>query len=402
MPHDYLKPLLVKNEKKIVLLVLDGLGGLPLKPGGRTELETANTPNMDMLAKNGTLGLSIPIEYGITPGSGPAHLSLFGYDPFKYQIGRGALECAGVGLQVNHGDVAARGNFCTLDENGLITDRRAGRIPNAEAIPIVSLLSQITIPGVEVELKHVKEHRFAIVMRGDGLSPELHDTDPQKTGVKPLPVQPIVATAQKTADLFNQWIAEAQKLLKDQPKANGLTLRGFATDPRLPTFEEAYHLKAACVAVYPMYRGVAKLVGMDIIDFNGDTPEDEFTTVKSIWDKYDFFFIHIKKTDSTGEDGNFEGKVKVIETVDKALPKLLNLNPDVLIITGDHSTPSLLKSHSWHPVPFLLYAPETHIPDSQTEFGERACTQGGLGTFKALATLPLALAHAEKLIKFGA
>ena len=402
MPFDYIPPLLNNAQKKIVLLVMDGLGGLPLEPGGLTELETASTPNMDRLAAQGVLGETVPIAPGITPGSGPAHLALFGYDPLVHAIGRGVLSAAGIGVPVRPGDVAARGNFCTLDADGKIIDRRAGRIPTEVARPLVEKLRTVQVPGMTVEVNVVKEYRFSIVLRGENLNAALEDTDPQTTGVPPYPVRAALPEAQHTADLLNQWVAEARKVLADEPKANGFTLRGFATDPGLQPYADAYGLKAACIAVYPMYRGVASLVGMDVINFEGDHPEDEFAALAPVWEQYDFFFVHIKKTDSMGEDGNFDGKVKIIESVDAALPDLLALNPDVLIITGDHSTPAKLKSHSWHPVPFLLWAPETVIPDGQSEFGERACQQGGLGTFPALDTMPLALAHAERLNKYGA
>jgi 2,3-bisphosphoglycerate-independent phosphoglycerate mutase len=402
MAFEDITSLLTPASTKIVLLVMDGLGGLPMEPGGPTELEAANTPNMDRLAAEGMLGQTLPVDYGITPGSGPAHMSLFGYDPVRYEVGRGVLEALGVGMYVHRGDVAVRGNFCTLDAEGKISDRRAGRIPTEEAAPLIEKLRTIHLPGVEIELRHVKEYRFALVMRGEGLSPDLDETDPQRTGVPPLPVVARAPEAQKTADLFNRWIAEAKKILGDQPKANCATLRGFATDPRLATFEERYHMRAACVAVYPMYKGVSSMVGMQIVEVEGETPADEFTALARIWNDFDFFFVHVKKTDSYGEDGNFAGKVHVIETVDEALPELLRLKPDVLMITGDHSTPCKLKSHSWHPVPFLLWAPATIRPDTQARFGERACAQGGLGTINSLEAMPLALAHALRLTKFGA
>lgn len=402
MAYKEITSLLTPANTKIVLLVMDGLGGLPMQAGGKTELETANTPNMDRLAAEGMLGQTLPIDFGITPGSGPAHMSLFGYDPVQYEVGRGVLEALGVGMYVHRGDVAVRGNFCTIDKEGKISDRRAGRIPTEEAEPLVEKLKAIQFPGVQIEVKHVKEYRFAMVMRGENLYPDLEETDPQRTGVAPLDVVAKIPDAQKTADLFNRWIAEAKKILSDQPKANCLTLRGFATDPRLETFKDRYHLRAACVAVYPMYKGVSSLVGMDVIKFDGETPTDEFKAVEQHWNDYDFFFVHIKKTDSYGEDGNFDGKVHIIEGVDEALPELLKLNPDVLMITGDHSTPCKLKSHSWHPVPFLLSAPNTVRPDTQTSFGERSCAQGGLGTINSLEAMPLALAHAQRLTKFGA
>lgn len=402
MPESYLSRLIQPAGTKIVLLVLDGLGGLPKEKGGLTELETAHTPNMDKLATEGTLGLSIPIKPGVTPGSGPAHLALFGYDPLVHDVGRGALSAAGVGVKIQPGDIAARGNFCTLDQEGKIIDRRAGRLPNEESAPVVSILQSVQIPEVEIEVRQVKEYRFTIIMRGENLNPALKDTDPQKTGVEPLPVIPTNPAAAHTADLFNQWIKKARQAIANQPRANGLTLRGFATDPELISYQDAYGLRAACVAVYPMYKGVASLVGMDVIDFSGDHPEDEFSALKDVWEKFDFFFVHIKKTDSMGEDGNFEGKVQIIESVDNALPALLDLQPDVLIVTGDHSTPATLKSHSWHPVPLLLWAPGVQLSDRETQFGERACARGGLGTFPAVEIMSLALGHAGRLAKYGA
>jgi 2,3-bisphosphoglycerate-independent phosphoglycerate mutase len=373
-----------------------------MEVGGLTELEAAKTPVMDRLAAEGALGQVTPIRPGITPGSGPAHLALFGYDPLEYEIGRGVLESVGVGLQVGMGDVAARGNFCTLDEEGKITDRRAGRIPTEEAIPVVERLKAIMLPGVTTEVRHVKEYRFAVVMRGAELNPEINDTDPQRTGVPPLPAVARSSAAEHTADLFNQWITKARQSLAENEKANGMTLRGFATDPNLPTFQDSYGLNAAAISVYPMYKGVASLVGMQVIDFTGETPDDEFSALADAWQEHDFFFIHIKKTDSKGEDGDFDGKVKIIEGVDRALPNLLKLNPDVLIVTGDHSTPARMRTHSWHPVPFLLSAPGFVRPDDQSSFGERSCARGGLGNFPSMDTLPLALAHAGRLEKFGA
>jgi 2,3-bisphosphoglycerate-independent phosphoglycerate mutase len=388
---------------KILLLVMDGLGGLPVEKGGLTELEAAHTPNMDRLAWEGYLGLSIPVARGVAPGSGPAHLALFGYDAVQYEVGRGVLSAFGVGLSMGPNDVAARGNFCTVDEAGLITDRRAGRIPTEIGEQMVNLLKDIRVPGVEIELRVVKEYRFVIVLRGEGLSGAVADTDPQVVGVAPLAARALKPEAERTAALINEWIAQAKEVLKDQHPANMLTLRGFATDPNLPKMQDVYKLNPACVAVYPMYKGVSKLVGMDVIETDAHTTTDEeFRKVAEIWDQYDFVFCHIKYTDSRGEDGNFDAKVKVIEEVDAALPILLDLEPDVLVITGDHSTPAALKAHSWHPVPTLLWAPATHMPDRATAFGERECMMGALGQFQATDILPLALAHAQRLDKFGA
>ncbi|OQX61021.1 MAG: phosphoglycerate mutase [Anaerolinea sp. 4484_236] len=402
MPHDYLYPLIKKNNTKIVLLVLDGIGGIPFTTGGLTALETAHTPNLDKLAQEGCLGQTIPIQRGITPGSGPAHLALFGYDPLEFAIGRGALSAAGVGLPVKKGDIAARGNLCTLDADGNITDRRAGRISHENAAPIVEILNTVQIPEVEIEVRQVKEYRFVVAMRGEGLDSAINDTDPQTTGVPPLQAKAQNPKAERSAELFNKWITKAHQALVTQPRANGFLLRGFATDPGFPSYESAYQLKAACVAVYPMYKGVSRLVGMDVIEFEGTHPEEEFAAVKEIWNDYDFIFTHIKKTDSYGEDGNFAAKVKIIEGVDRAIPDLMALKPDVLIVTGDHSTPAAMKSHSWHTVPLLLWAPKNIRPDLETTFGERVCARGGLGTFPATDIMSLALAHTERLEKFGA
>ncbi len=401
---DLMRRLTVNEGGKIVLLVMDGLGGLPMTPGGFTELETAYKPNMDKLAREGSVGLSIPVARGIAPGSGPAHLALFGYDPLVYDIGRGVLEGIGIGLEVSEGDVAVRGNFCTVDSDGKITDRRAGRIDTDEGAKRVALLQDIPLPdGVKAEVKIAEGYRFAVVLRGAGLNPEIEDTDPQITGVPPLPAKASIPEAEYTAKLVNQWIAEAGKRLKGQEPANMVTLRGFATDPRLPKYSDVYKLKAACVAVYPMYRGVARLVGMDVLHTeHEDTPADEFRRVAEALKTYDFVFVHIKPTDSRGEDGNFDGKVKVIEQVDAALPILLEANPDVLIITGDHSTPAKYRAHSWHPVPTLLYAPETHMPDRVEAYGERECMHGALGQFPAADLMQLALGHAKRLVKYGA
>jgi 2,3-bisphosphoglycerate-independent phosphoglycerate mutase len=398
---ELLHDLIVPNTSKIVLLVMDGLGGLPRELNGLTELEFAQTPNLDRLAVEGNLGLSNPVRTGITPGSGPAHLAMFGYDAVEYQIGRGVLESLGINFDLQPNDVAARGNFCTVDDSGAITDRRAGRIPTSKCIELVDKLRPIKIPGVEAFVEPVQDYRFCLILRGDELHGEIEDTDPQRKA-PPLPARPRVPEAQHTANLFNQWIAQAREILKNEHPANAVTLRGFAVDPDLPKFPEVYQLKAACVAVYPMYKGVAKLVGMDVIHFEGGKPEDEFNAVAKVWNDYDFFFTHIKYADSRGEDGDFDAKAKVIEGVDQALPILLNLKPDVLIVTGDHSTPAGLKSHSWHPVPTLLWSPGTTRRDECQCFGETEAIKGALGHFPATDLMPMALAHARRLQKFGA
>jgi 2,3-bisphosphoglycerate-independent phosphoglycerate mutase len=399
-PQLLTRELHVKNDSKIVMLVADGLGGLPMTPGGKTELETAKKPNLDGLAKHGVQGGSSPVCPGIAPGSGPGHLGLFGYDPVKYLIGRGALEATGIGFELQPGDVAARGNFCTLDAAGKITDRRAGRIPTEESAPLAVRLRAAKVPGYETFVEPVKEHRFVVVFRGPGLHGNVKDTDPQAVGVPPLAAEPQDADSKQTASVANQWIAAGMKLLAGEEKANGLTLRGFAGRPNLPGYEEVYGLKAAAIAVYPMYKGLARLVGMEILG-KAQTLAEQIDVLEQNWSKFDFFFLHYKYTDSTGEDGNFDAKVKKVEEFDAVLPRVTALKPKVLIITGDHSTPSYLKMHSWHPVPTLLVS-DCCRPDGHTSFGENTATRGGLGQFKAKYLMTLALANAGRLAKYGA
>ncbi len=398
--HDLMRELREDNKSKIVLLVADGLGGLPLEPGGKTELETARTPNLDALVREGVCGLSLPVQPGITPGSGPGHLGLFGYDPLEYRIGRGILEALGINFDVGPRDVAVRGNFCTVDAAGKITDRRAGRPTTERCVEMCRLMQQISVPGVELFVEPVREHRFVLVIRGDGLGDAVNDTDPQQTGVPPLSAKGGDPASQKTADAINHFAAEAARVLKEQAPTNAVTLRGFARFPKIATTKEIYGLRAAAIAVYPMYKGLARLVGMDVLDA-GATLGDQMETLRKVWDQYDFFFMHYKYSDSTGEDGNFPAKVEVIERLDTELPKVRALNPDVLIVTGDHSTPSKMKSHSWHPVPTILWAKMCRT-DAVTEFGEAQCLHGGLGRFEAKHLMSLAMAHAGRLGKYGA
>ncbi|MFN5321898.1 MAG: 2,3-bisphosphoglycerate-independent phosphoglycerate mutase [Planctomycetota bacterium] len=398
--HELTRELHKQNDSKLVMVVADGLGGLPLTPNGKTELETARTPNLDALASRNVQGLSIPVFPGISPGSGPGHLGLFGYDPLKYRIGRGALEATGIQFALEEGDVAARGNFCTLDSSGLISDRRAGRIASEESAPIAERLNAVRIPGVEVFVRPVKEHRFVVVFRGAGLAGDVDDTDPQATGKAPLAPRARNVASGRTAEVAAEFVRQARELLKSEAKANGLTLRGFAARPAHPTVQEVYGLRAAAIAVYPMYKGLAQLVGMEIVG-QAKTLQEQVAVMREQWSKYDFFFLHFKYTDSTGEDGNFAEKVRQIEALDAAIPQLMALSPTVLIVTGDHSTPSFLKSHSWHPVPTLLVS-DCCRPDGCQEFSESAALRGGLGQFPAKYLMPLALSNAGRMEKYGA
>ena len=397
---ELIKTIAKPSPAKIVLLVIDGLGGLPNPQTGKTELETANTPNLDQLATKAICGLIDPVSPGITPGSAPGHLALFGYDPLTFNIGRGVLEAIGIDFDLESGDVAARGNFCTVDEAGLVTDRRAGRISTDKCAELCQLLDGLVIDKVKIFVCPVKEHRFIAVFRGEGLASDISDSDPQQTGVTPRVITTLNPQASRTASIASQFIAQAKATLGGHHPANMVLLRGFSQRPQFPKMGEIYKLKPAAIAGYPMYRGLAKLVGMEVLE-TGTSIEDEFVTLKQNYANYDFFFLHIKGTDSAGEDGDFDRKVKIIEQVDRALSSLINIKPDVLVVTGDHSTPALLKGHSWHPVPILLYSKWCR-PDRVGEFSESACASGGLGRFPATQLMLLAMANALKLTKFGA
>lgn len=388
-------------QTKIVMLIMDGLGGLPREAGGKTELESAKKPNLDDLAFRSSLGLTVPVAPGITPGSGPGHLALFGYDPIEHEIGRGAIEALGVDFELGPDDVAGRGNFCTMDSSGIVTDRRAGRISSEDSAKLVELLNSIKLEGIELFVRLVKEHRFAFVMKGPGLDPGLSDTDPLVNGVPALQVMPKTAKSKRIAELANRFISEAGRLLANKKPANMILVRGFDKLPKVPSFSELYGLDAAAIAVNGMYRGVAKMAGMTVLDVGGVTLEDEFRTLEKNWKDFDFFYLHVKKTDTMGEGGNFEGKVKAIEEVDSFIPRVMHLDPDVVIVGGDHSSPAIMKFHSWHPVPVLLFSKFVR-PDGMREFGERACLRGSLGTFPATNLMPLALANAGRISKYGA
>ena len=401
MELDFIRKLIKPSDTKIAMLVMDGIGGLPNEENNLTELESANTPNLDNLAKKSICGLQQPVCTGINPGSGPGHLGIFGFDPVKYQVGRGVLAALGIGFDLLPGDVTARGNFCTVDENGFVLDRRAGRISSEKNQILCELLRRIEIPNVKIFVETVKEHRMLLVLRGEGLSGNLNDTDPQELNKKPLDFKIISHETEKTAKYVRDFLEQANEVLSEHYPSNMILLRGFSEKPNWPTFEEVFGLKSAAIAAYPMYRGLAKLLGMNILETE-ITIKDEFTTLENNWNEYDFFYLHVKKTDSYGEDGNFDRKVSVIEETDREISRLLDLNPDVVVVTGDHSTPSLMKAHSWHPVPTLLFSKYCR-PDKVDQFGERACITGGLGPrFPAVDLIPLALANAKRLEKFGA
>jgi len=400
VPFELIEELSFKTPSKIVMLIMDGLGDLPNPQTGLTALGAATKPNLDALARESICGLSIPIAPGITPGSGPAHLALFGYDPITNLVGRGVLSALGIDFKLEPTDLAARLNFATIGDQGDITDRRAGRISDETNRQLVQVLRKIQIPGVQIFVESESAHRGVVVFRGPDLSAEVTDTDPQRVDIPPLPCEALVPAAQQTANIVNEFVQKAAELLKEHHPANYILLRGFAKYPHLPTLGKIYKLTPAAVATYPMYRGLARLVGMDVLP-TGPTFADEISTVKANWEKYDFFYIHYKYTDTTGEDGNQMAKILAVEEVDRQIPELLALGPDVIAVTGDHSTPALLKAHSWNPVPFLLRS-RYEIPDQVEQFSEKSCQRGTLGRFPAQQVMLQLMANALKLEKYGA
>lgn len=390
------KELSVSNASKIVLIVIDGVGGLPVN--GVTELEKAYIPNLDALASNSICGIIDPVGRGISPGSGPANLALLGYNPFKFVIERGALSAAGVGFDMQPSDIAARVNFATIDKEGKIVDRRAGRIPTAKNRELCRLLEGINLDDVKLFLVTEKEHRAVVIFRGEGLSDQLSDSDPQATGVAPFPIKALSTHAEKTASVVNLFLTEAKMRLRNFHPANMILLRGFAKCPQLPRFNDTYKLRSASIALYPMYRGIARIAGMEILETEGGIA-GEFQTLKKNFGSYDFFYLHIKDMDSAGEDGDFNRRVEIIEEIDRQIPLLMELSPDVIAVTGDHSTPAVLRRHSWHPVPISIYSKWCR-PDNVKQFSENACSAGSLGRFNAVEVMPLLLANALRTTKY--
>ena len=389
----------VSNSSKIVLLVVDGLGGLPHPDTGKSELETANLPNLDAMARESACGMTTPVLPGVAPGSGPGHLALFGYDPLKYIIGRGALEALGIDVELRPGDVAARGNFCTVDAEGKLVDRRAGRIPTEFSTPLCHRLDTIEIPGVQVDVFPVQDYRFVLRLRGEGLSEAVTETDPQITGVPPMPVKPLEPSAEKTATLVNEFVSQAATLLAEEERGNMVLLRGWAQLPSLPPMGDVYRLNPGAIAAYPMYRGLATVANMRIIP-TGHTFSDEVDTLQQEFENHDFFFIHYKPADAAGEDGDFDAKVKTLEDLDPLIPRIRELNPDVFMVAGDHSTPAIMAAHSWHPVPFMLNSKLTR-GEGVPAFSERDCNLGSIGSIPATNVMLLAMSHSGKLTKYG-
>jgi 2,3-bisphosphoglycerate-independent phosphoglycerate mutase len=402
MDSKILSELVIPGTTKIVFLILDGLGGIQMEGKGGTELQVARTPNLDDLAKASSCGLLDPVGPGITPGSGPAHFALFGYDPFEYNIGRGILEATGIDFPLTERDVVARMNFATVDKKGNVVDRRAGRISTENSRRICQKLQTglHVGGGVEVIVEPVKEHRAILVLRGEGLRGEIEDTDPEREGIPPFEPKAAIPSAEETAAIVRKIVSRTKDLLTDEPKANMVLLRGFAKHTRYPSMKERYGLNPLAIATYPMYRGISRLVGMTVLSALSNL-EEEFQSLADHFATYDFFYLHVKQTDSRGEDGNFDAKVAVIEEVDRFIPHVMSLKPDVLVVTGDHSTPAKLSAHSWHPLPLILHSSYCLI-DGVKKFDEVSCIGGALGRMRSVDLMSLSLANARRLNKFGA
>jgi 2,3-bisphosphoglycerate-independent phosphoglycerate mutase len=396
---DAIRDSYVATPSKLVMLVVDGLGGLPHPETRLSELETASVPNLDRLAQRSACGFTIPVLPGVTPGSGPGHLALFGYDPLRCFIGRGAMEALGIDVDLREGDVAARGNFCTVDAGGRLLDRRAGRIASEVSIPLCRELDGIDVDGVELRVHPVEGYRFVLHIRGDGLSDRISETDPQAIGVPALPARALALQAEKTASAVRELVTRAGEVLRNEERANMVLLRGFSSLPHLPSMGDVYRLNPAAIAAYPMYRGLATIAGMRVIP-TGRTFADEVDTLREHYEEHDFFYIHYKPADAAGEDADFEAKVKALEDLDAQLPRLLELDPDALMVAGDHSTPAVYGGHSWHPVPFLVHSRWT-LGEGVDAFSERAFAAGSLGRTPATQAMLLGLAHAGKIAKFG-
>ena len=396
----YLSDVVRPTSSRIVMVVVDGLGGMPHPEYGKSELEFADLQTLDALSESSSLGLTTPVLPGITPGSGPGHMALFGYNPVKYLLGRGILEGMGIGADICQGDVAARGNFCVLGEQGNILDRRAGRLDTETCKALCAELNEIKIDGVDIKVYPVMDYRFVLVIKGQGLCPNVSETDPQIEGVHPLVAQPLSSDAQSTVDIVKEFVCKATELLiSSVSEANGILLRGFSSLPTLPDFGRQYALSPAAIAAYPMYKGLAGLIGMDVIQ-SEQTFKGEIDALEANFDGgHNFFFLHYKPADSAGEDGDFISKVRQLENFSHQINRVIELEPDVLVICGDHSTPSFTASHSWHPVPVLIKS--TYSEGTGTVFNEKTCREGALGTMQAEHLMLQVLAHANKLKKFG-
>ena len=404
---------------KTFFVICDGLGDRPIpKLGRKTPLEYAKTPNLDAIARRGIIGAMNTIDIGVRPGSDTAHMAIFGYDPHVYYTGRGPFETAGLRMEHKDGDICFRVNMGTVDDTLHIIDRRAGRIGDTSAF--ARELNGMKIDGVEFFVKAGTGYRMGMIMRGKKLSTHITDIDPGHVGkgVRMCEATDDTSEAKRTAKILNTFVSRAHKLLKRMPvnidrqknglpQANYLLVRGAGVYPKLPRFFDKYGLRAACFAGAGLYKGIARLIGMDVVHVPGATgkPDSNIrakveTAIKHRKD-YDFFFIHFKGADSCGEDGDVEGKIAYIEKIDDAVAPLLKLKNSLVVITADHSTPCTIKSHSADDVPIVIMGDEVRDDDVH-EFSERTCAKGRMGHIKGMHVMPIILDLMGIAEKFGA
>jgi 2,3-bisphosphoglycerate-independent phosphoglycerate mutase len=391
---------------KAMLIVMDGLGDRPIKElGWLTPLEAARTPNLDALAARGVSGLMNAIGFGLRPGSDTSHLAILGYDIEKYYTGRGTIEVAGLGMELKAGDVALRGNLGTVNDKLLVVDRRAGRITDTG--PFVAELDGLTYQGVTLLARPGTGHRAGIILRGPGLSSRISDNDPHEVGVKVHEVHPLDDSKEAafTAKVLNHFLAEAHRILaanplnqerikQGKPPANYLLGRGAGYYKQIVKFEERYGLHACTIAGGGLYKGIGAFTGMDVIQVAGATglPNTDIAAkfragLAALKGAYDFAFVHVKATDTFGEDGDFTGKMNFINRIDEAAALLLDA-PHLLAVTADHSTPCALKRHSGDPVPLMMVGDGLVRTDEVATYGERSCARGGMGRLTGLQVMP--------------
>lgn len=405
--------------RKVIFVICDGLADRPIPElGGLTPLEAAPTPHLDKLAYEAECGMMHTLGRGKTPGSDTAHLTLFGYDIATSYSGRGPIEVAGLGMELKHGDVALRGNMGTVID-GMITDRRAGRI--RVVTPVCEALDGMEIDGVTFIVKPGTAHRAGVIIRGEGLSDAIIDADPH---VPDVPIRTVTPTddtpeAKKTADVLNKFLARAHEVLKDHQfnkdriaagdlPANYLLVRGAGQYKQVESFEKRYGLSACCIAGGGLYKGIGAFLGMDILEVPGATAlpdtdiEAKFKLAVDSLKKYDFVFVHVKAADSLGEDGDHAGKRDFIARIDQAVPVLAGRPDDTLLVwTADHTTPCEMKAHSADPVPIMYHGGAVRT-DRVESFGERACGEGGLGFISGLDLMPQVMNLLGKLHLVGA
>ncbi|MCK4443355.1 MAG: 2,3-bisphosphoglycerate-independent phosphoglycerate mutase [Thermoplasmata archaeon] len=405
--------------KKILLIILDGMADRPVAVlGSKTPLQAANTPNMDWFAKNGMCGQMDPIAPGVRPGSDTSHLAILGYNPHEVYTGRGPFEAAGVGLPMEHGDIAFRCNFGTIDADGTVRDRRAGRIRKGTS-EIARDLDGMPIEGVKVIFKEATEHRAVLILRGDGLSPKVTDVDPHAVGVKYHECEALEPEAGRTAEIVNEFVERSREILADHEvnkkrlkegdfPANIILPRGSGVFPHLDSLEERFGIRSAAICGVTLIKGICRVAGMKILDVDGATgglDTDMIAKGKAAieaLESYDFVFLNVKAPDICGHDGDPEGKVKVAERLDMMMSFIRKeLRNDVIMaVTSDHSTPVSVRDHAGDSVPLIVYGKDIRV-DEVSSYDEISVTKGILGRIRGSDLIHILLDQSGRAEKFG-